>query len=69
MATGPWKQALQDANQVIMLDSSSPWGYEIKHAALQKGGDYDNAVDTLEVMLTKMAESHDLDVQRGLCPH
>ncbi|KAF8123583.1 hypothetical protein EV363DRAFT_1356190, partial [Boletus edulis] len=64
LATGSWKQALEDANQVITLDPSSPWGYEIKYAALHKGGDYDNAIDALELMLTKMAESPDPDVQQ-----
>ncbi|KAF8123611.1 hypothetical protein EV363DRAFT_1272508 [Boletus edulis] len=64
LATGSWKQALEDANQVITLDPSSPWGYEIKHAALHEGGDYDNAVDTLEVMISKIAESPDPDVQQ-----
>ncbi|KAF8430753.1 hypothetical protein L210DRAFT_3730336 [Boletus edulis BED1] len=64
LATGSWKQALQDANQVIMLDPSSPWGYEIKHAALHKGGDYDNAIRAFEMMLSKMAESRDPGVQR-----
>ncbi|KAG6372488.1 hypothetical protein JVT61DRAFT_7591 [Boletus reticuloceps] len=64
LATGSWRQALEDANQVITIDASSPWGYEMKHAALHKGGDYDNAIDALEVMLSKMAESHDPDVQQ-----
>ncbi|KAF8417750.1 hypothetical protein L210DRAFT_3580341, partial [Boletus edulis BED1] len=64
LATGSWKQALDDANEVIALDPSSPWGYEIKHAALHKGGDYDNATVAFETMLTKLAESPDPDVQR-----
>ncbi|KAF8432243.1 hypothetical protein L210DRAFT_3558822 [Boletus edulis BED1] len=64
LATGSWKQALDDANEVIALDPSSPWGYEMRHAALHKGGDYDNAADAFETMLTKMAESPDPDVQR-----
>ncbi|KAF8436838.1 hypothetical protein L210DRAFT_3631882 [Boletus edulis BED1] len=64
LAIGSWKQALDDANEVIAHDPSSPWGYEIKHAALHKGGDYDNATVTFETMLTKMAESPDPDVQR-----
>ncbi|KAF8554675.1 hypothetical protein OG21DRAFT_1508679 [Imleria badia] len=63
LATGSWKQVLDDANQVIMLDPSSPWGYEMKHAALQKAGDYDNAVDAFETMLSKIAQSPDLSVQ------
>ncbi|KAF8436821.1 hypothetical protein L210DRAFT_3547707 [Boletus edulis BED1] len=64
LATGSWKQALDDVNEVIALDPSSPWGYEIKHAALHKGGDYDNATVAFETMLTKLAESPDPDVQR-----
>ncbi|KAF8436056.1 hypothetical protein L210DRAFT_3550116 [Boletus edulis BED1] len=64
LATGSWKQALDDANEGIALDPSSPWGYEIKHAALHKGGDYDNAIVAFETMLTKLAESPDPDAQR-----
>ncbi|KAF8546581.1 hypothetical protein OG21DRAFT_1102783 [Imleria badia] len=64
LATGSWRQALDDANQVITLDPSSPWGYEMKHAALHKAGDYDNAVGVLEVMLSKLVQSPDPDVQR-----
>ncbi|KAF8122511.1 hypothetical protein EV363DRAFT_1360163, partial [Boletus edulis] len=64
LASGSWKEALDDANEVIGLDPSSPWGYEIKRAALHKGGDYDDAIDALEMMLTKIAESRDPDVQR-----
>ena len=55
--------------QVIALNSSSPWGYEMKHAALHKAGDYNSAVDALEVMLSKIAESPDPDVQRELFPY
>ncbi|KAF8120149.1 hypothetical protein EV363DRAFT_1374870 [Boletus edulis] len=69
LATGSWKQALEDANKVVSLDPSSPWGYDMIHAALHKGGDYDNAVDALELMLTKMAESHDPDVQHDPIEH
>ena len=44
-------------HQVITLDSLSPWGYEMKHAALHKAGDFDNAVDALETMHLKMSQS------------
>ncbi|KAF8430510.1 hypothetical protein L210DRAFT_3764535 [Boletus edulis BED1] len=64
LAIGSWKEALDDANEVIALDPLSPWGYEMKHAALHKGGDYGNAADAFETMLTKMAESPNPDVQR-----
>ncbi|KAF8122246.1 hypothetical protein EV363DRAFT_1301321 [Boletus edulis] len=64
LETGSWKQALDDANQLITLDPSSPWGYEIKHAALHKAEKYDDAIDAFEAMLKKMAESPDPDVQQ-----
>ena len=47
-----------------MLDPSLPWGYEMKHAALHRAGDYGQAVEAFEVMLSKMVQSPDLDVQR-----
>ena len=46
-------------HQVIRLDPLSPWGYERKHAALHKAGDFHNAVVALETMLSKIAESPD----------
>ena len=49
-----------------MLDPYSPWGYEMKRAALHKAGDHDKAVDTLEVMLSKIVDSPDPDIQREL---
>ena len=51
-----------------MLDPSSPWAYEMKHAALHKAGDYDDAVGAFEAMLSKIAQSPDPDVQRELYP-
>ncbi|KAF8554511.1 TPR-like protein [Imleria badia] len=51
MAIGSWNQAVDDAN-------------EMKHAALHKAGDYDNAVVAFEAMLSKMAQSPDPNVQR-----
>jgi len=52
--------------QVIMLDPSSPWAYEMKHVALHETGEYDDAVDAFEAMLSKIAQSPDPDVQREL---
>ena len=54
--------------QVIMLDSFAPWGYEMRHAASLKIGDYDNAVEALEQMHSKLAQSPDPNIQRGLYP-
>ncbi|KAF8431326.1 hypothetical protein L210DRAFT_3487764 [Boletus edulis BED1] len=59
LADGLWELALNDANKVIELNPSSPWGYERKHAALHKAGDYDNAVNAFETMLSKMSQSTD----------
>ena len=42
--------------QAIALDSSSPWGYETKHAALHKAGDYENAIKAFEMMLSKLSD-------------
>ena len=49
-----------------MLDPSSPWGYERKHAALHGAGHYDDAICTFETMLLKIAQSPDPDI-RGEC--
>ena len=59
---------LTHPHQVIILDPSSPWGYEMKRAALHKAGDYDNAVDVLEAMLSILMRSPDPDVQREPSP-
>ncbi|KAF8125250.1 hypothetical protein EV363DRAFT_636407 [Boletus edulis] len=64
LADGLWELALNDANKVIELDPLSPWGYERKHAALHKAGDYDNAVNAFEAMLSKMSQSTDPRIRR-----
>ena len=73
LATGSWKQALDDANQVhdfvsrrstlltyhdqvIVVDPSSPRGYEMKHAALHMAGDYENAIKAFKTMLSKLPD-------------
>ena len=38
----------------------------MKHAALRKAGNFNNAVDVFEVMLSKMAQSSDLGIRRAL---
>ena len=57
------KVHLVDHHQVILLDPSSPLGYEMKHAALHEGGDYLNSVGAFEAMLKKIAESSDPSIQ------
>ena len=49
--------------QVIELDPLSPWGYERKHAALHKAGDYENAINAFETMLSKVSQSSDLEIR------
>ena len=58
-------------HQVITLDPLSPWGYEVKHAALHKAGDFDDAVDALEMMHSKILQSPDPGICRELysCYH
>ncbi|KAF8431304.1 hypothetical protein L210DRAFT_3764262 [Boletus edulis BED1] len=64
VADGLWELALNDANKVIELDPSSPWGYERKHAALHKAGDYENAASAFETMLSKMSQSTDPSIRK-----
>ncbi|KAF8447267.1 hypothetical protein L210DRAFT_3641225 [Boletus edulis BED1] len=60
---GSWQDALTDANKAIELDPSSPWGYERKHAALHKAGDYANAINAFETMLSKISQSSDPEIR------
>ena len=51
---------------MINLDPSSQWGYEMKHASLDKAGDYDDPIAAFEEMFSKMTESPDPDIQSEL---
>ena len=55
-------------HQVIELDPLSPWGYERKHVALHKAGNYENAINAFEAMLLKMSQSSDPEI-RGESVH
>ncbi|KAF8553231.1 hypothetical protein OG21DRAFT_1269071 [Imleria badia] len=57
VALSLWEDASNDANEVIALDPSPPWGYERKHAALHRAGRYEYAVSTFETMLLKISQS------------
>ena len=48
--------------QVIKLDPLSPWGYERKHAALHKKGDYQGAISAYEEMFSTISQSSDPDI-------
>ncbi|KAN0088041.1 hypothetical protein V8E55_006662 [Tylopilus felleus] len=69
MAKGLWVEALNDANKVIELDPLSPWGYERKHAVLHEVGDYENAIDAFEMMLSRMSESSDPEIRVSHCQY
>ena len=51
-----------DCRQSIKLDPMSPLGYESMHAALHKAGDYENAINAFEMMLSKMSQSSGLEI-------
>ena len=51
-------------HEVIELDLSLPWGYERKHAALHKAGDYDGVISAFQEMLSKMEQLPDPDICR-----
>ena len=48
---------------MVELDPLSPWGYERKHAALHKAGEYQNAVNAFEEMLSRISQSSDQDIR------
>ncbi|KAF8551249.1 hypothetical protein OG21DRAFT_1445453 [Imleria badia] len=63
MKKGLWEDALNDANEAITFDSSSPWGYETMRAVLHGTGRYDDAIQSFETMLVKMGQSADPQVR------
>ncbi|KAI6004539.1 hypothetical protein F5J12DRAFT_913667 [Pisolithus orientalis] len=54
-----WEDALQDANEAVKADPSSPWGYEAQHVALHGAKQYDEAIEAFKSMLHRMEQSHD----------
>jgi len=63
-----WEDAPNDANKVIEVDPSSPWGYESRHAALHRAGDYENAIDAFEATPLKMPQLSDLEIRNKTRP-
>ena len=53
---------------MIEFDPSSPWSYELKHGALHKAGNYDNALLAFEEMLSKIEQSPDPEIPREFYP-
>ncbi|KAF8552627.1 hypothetical protein OG21DRAFT_1498291 [Imleria badia] len=58
-----WQDALNDANEVITLDPSSPLGYERKHEALRGAGCYGDAIVAFDTMLSKISQSSDPQIR------
>ena len=54
---------LMSTVQIIKLDSSSPWGYERKYAAVLGIGYHESAIDAFETMLSKMSESSNPEIR------
>lgn len=54
-----WEEAIQDANEEVKADPSSPWGYEATHVVLHGAKQYDEAIETFKSMLHRMDQSHD----------
>ncbi|KAG2137113.1 uncharacterized protein EDB93DRAFT_1253727 [Suillus bovinus] len=58
-----WEDALLDAEKVIKLDPASYLGYELKHAAMHGTQRYDEAIEAFQVMLSKLDNSADTQLQ------
>ncbi|KAF8547208.1 hypothetical protein OG21DRAFT_1501672 [Imleria badia] len=60
---GLWEDALNDANMVITLDPSSPFGYEGKYVALRGAGRHMDTLHAFEMMLSMMLRSPDPEIR------
>ncbi|KAF8121560.1 hypothetical protein EV363DRAFT_1588655 [Boletus edulis] len=63
------KEALDDADETIKLDPSCSFGYERKHAALQRARRYGDAIDAFEAMLSRMSASSDPEIRKRSCQY
>lgn len=79
-----WEDALEDANavrilfpephdpdevrQAIQTDEFCHYAYERKHAALHGMGQYDEAIEAFDSMLTLMEQSGDPEIRRKYPP-
>jgi hypothetical protein len=49
--------------QVIELNPSSYFGYQLKHAALHGAHRYDEAIDAFKIMLSKLDNAPDIETK------
>ncbi|KAG0693951.1 hypothetical protein DFH29DRAFT_1073075 [Suillus ampliporus] len=59
-----WDDALLDAQKVIELNPSSHIGYEAKHAALYGAERYDEAIEALQMMLSKLDSAPSMQIRK-----
>ncbi|KAG2134216.1 hypothetical protein BD769DRAFT_1774311 [Suillus cothurnatus] len=59
-----WEDALLDAEKVIELKPSAYLGYQLKHEALHGAQCYDEAIEAFQIMLLKLDEAPDPQLQK-----
>ncbi|KAG9315363.1 hypothetical protein JVU11DRAFT_4509 [Chiua virens] len=57
-----WDDALQDANEAVRVDPSSPMGYEMQYTVFYGTRRYDEAIDAFEKMLFAIEQSKDPEI-------
>ncbi|KAG2152802.1 hypothetical protein DEU56DRAFT_977193 [Suillus clintonianus] len=58
-----WEDARLDAQKVIILNPSSYLGYQLKHAALHGAHRYDEAIETFDIMLSKLDNAPEMQLR------
>ncbi|KAG2361269.1 hypothetical protein BDR07DRAFT_1410263 [Suillus spraguei] len=59
-----WDDALLDAEKVIELNPSSYIGYQLKHGVLHSAHRYDEAIEALKIMLSKLENASDTQTRK-----
>ncbi|KAG2354882.1 hypothetical protein BDR07DRAFT_1427965 [Suillus spraguei] len=59
-----WMEALLDAQKVIELDPLSCLGYNLKHTALHGARRYDEAIQTVQTMISKLDSAPDTQTRK-----
>ncbi|KAG1784615.1 heterokaryon incompatibility protein-domain-containing protein [Suillus plorans] len=59
-----WEEALVDAKKVIELDPSYYIGYQLKHEAFHGAQRYDEAIETFQIMLSKLDNAPETQIRK-----
>ncbi|KAG1726887.1 uncharacterized protein EDB91DRAFT_1350447 [Suillus paluster] len=59
-----WDDALLDAQKAIELNPSGHIGYEVKNAALHGAQRYDEAIEALQMMISKLENATDTQIRK-----